>query len=75
MTDKLKVFLSIAGIIGGLVLLANLNILHSTFWWHWNNEATEHLMSWDHVIQAIAGIVLIALGSTYFWTRSRFYRP
>ena len=81
MPSALRVFLAIAAIIAGVILIANLNLLHDTeFWWNdeWFNDVIGKTIpgsvSWDRVVQAVSGVTLLAAGLTYFWTSSRFHR-
>jgi hypothetical protein len=88
MADKLKVFLAMAAFIGGILLLGNLNIFNRpNIWWNWvHQSATDRLghlivdpnpirvVAWDNVLQATAGVALLAAGLSYFWSKSRFYR-
>ena len=59
MNATLKVFLAIAAIIVGAIVL--LQLPYNGFFW-------------DHAIEAVIGVFFLAAGLTYFWRHSRFSR-
>jgi len=59
MNATLKIFLALAAIIAGAIML--LALPYNGFFW-------------DHAPEAIAGVIFLAAGLTYFWRHSRFSR-
>jgi len=57
MNTTLKMFLAIAAMIGGVIIL--LALPYNGFFW-------------DHSVEALIGVVFLAGGLTYFWKHSRF---
>jgi hypothetical protein len=57
MNRAVGVFLAIAAVIGGAIVL--LSLPYNGFFS-------------DHVVEAVIGVVLLAVGLTYFWKRSGF---
>jgi hypothetical protein len=52
-----KMFAAIAALIAGIIIL--LALPYNGFFW-------------DHAPEALAGVLLLAAGATYFWKHSRF---
>ena len=55
--QALKMFAAIASVIAGVIIL--LALPYNGFFW-------------DHALEAFIGVVLLAVGLTYFWKHSRF---
>lgn len=64
MKEWFKVFLALASMIGGATCIAFflVIVIGAPGWVESNLPAV------------IAGVILLAAGSTYFWTHSRFYK-
>ena len=56
MKATLSIFLAIAAVIAGVIILALL---------------PYNGLFWDHAVEAFAGVILLAAGLTYFWKHSR----
>jgi hypothetical protein len=55
--NTLNMFMAIAAMIAGVIIL--LALPYNGFFW-------------DHAPEAIGGVILLAVGLTYFWKQSRF---